>query len=267
MDLVADDGRPERQAGAVGVACGGGPGRLLVEARSVSVRLDRRTVLDSVTMAVHSGEIVTLIGLNGSGKSTLVRVMLGLLKPAGGSVFRASGLRIGYSPQHFQRDLVFPLTVRRFLTLGESAALVDPGAALEEVGAVGVIDSPLSQISGGELQRVMLARALLRKPELLVLDEPLAGVDIAGQGELYGLVAALRDRYGCGVLLVSHDLHLVMAATDQVICLNRHVCCAGTPQKIVQSDEFVSLFGAHVAESFAVYTHAHDHRHDSRALP
>ena len=239
----------------------------LVEARGVSVRFGRQSVLEAVDLTVHAGEIVTLVGLNGAGKSTLVRVLLGIVPPSLGEVVRAPGLRIGYSPQHVHRDPVLPMTVRRFLTLGAPATRERLGTLLDEVGAGAILDHPVAEISGGELHRVLLARALLREPGLLVLDEPLAGVDVSSQSDLYRLIATIRDRYGCGVLLVSHDLHLVMAATDTVVCLNRHVCCTGHPHAIARHPEFVSLFGPHVASGLAVYHHSHDHRHDAHGEP
>lgn len=239
----------------------------LVEARRVSLRFGRRSVLEEVNLSVHAGEIVTLVGLNGAGKSTLVRVLLGIIRPDLGDVVRAPGLRIGYSPQHVHRDPILPMTVRRFLTLGAPATRERLETLLGEVGAGAILDHPLAEISGGELHRVLLARALLREPGLLVLDEPLAGVDVTSQSELYGLIAAIRDRYGCGVLLVSHDLHLVMAATDTVVCLNRHVCCTGHPRAITRHPEFISLFGPHLASGLAVYQHSHNHRHDALGEP
>lgn len=239
----------------------------LVEARGVSVRFGRRNVLEGVDLAVHPGEIVTLIGLNGAGKSTLVRVLLGIVAPTRGRVVRAAGLRIGYAPQHVHRDPVLPMTVQRFLTLGAPAARGRLETLLDEVGAGAILDHPVADISGGELHRVLLARALLREPGLLVLDEPLAGVDVTSQNELYRLIASIRDRYGCGVLLVSHDLHLVMAATDTVVCINRHVCCTGHPRAITRDPAFVSLFGSHVAGALAIYQHSHDHHHDALAEP
>ena len=239
----------------------------LVEARGVSVRFGRRRVLDSVDIAVHPGEIVTLVGLNGAGKSTLIRVLLGIVRPNFGEVVRVPGLRVGYSPQHVHRDPILPMTVRRFLTLGAPAPQARLEALLEEVGAGAILAHPLAEISGGELHRVLLARALLREPGLLVLDEPLAGVDVTSQSELYQLIATIRDRHGCGVLLVSHDLHLVMAATDTVVCLNRHVCCSGHPGTITSHPEFISLFGPYVSSTLAVYRHSHDHRHDALGEP
>jgi zinc transport system ATP-binding protein len=239
----------------------------LIDARGITVSYEGRNILDGVDLQVARGEIVTLIGLNGAGKSTLVRTLLGLITPRSGRVVRAPGLRIGYSPQHIARDAALPLSVGRFLTLGARASRTRLAALLDEVGVGALLDSQLAEISGGELHRVLLARALLREPDLLVLDEPLAGVDVTGQSELYRLIAALRDRYGCGVLLVSHELHVVMAATDRVVCINHHVCCTGHPESVTRHPEFVALFGNHVAKVLAVYTHDHDHAHDVTGAP
>lgn len=235
----------------------------LVETRGVSVDFGERRVVDNVDLKVSPGEIVTLIGLNGSGKSTLVRTVLGLIEPTHGAIIRRAGLTVGYSPQHIHQDATLPMTVERFLTLGARAPRPRLESLLAEVGAGAVLDSQVADISGGEMHRVLLARALLREPDLLVLDEPLAGVDVSGQSELYRLIAKLRDRRGCGVLLVSHDLHVVMAATDTVVCVNHHVCCKGHPESVAQHPEFVSLFGQSVADVLAVYIHRHDHRHDA----
>nr|VFK63910.1 MAG: zinc transport system ATP-binding protein [Candidatus Kentron sp. TUN] len=234
----------------------------LIEARGVSMQWNGRRILDKVDLSVGRGEIVTLVGLNGSGKTTLVRIMVGLLAPDAGEIIRSPGLRIGFSPQSIQRDLTLPITVERFLTLGADAPRSRLNALLEEVGVGDLLDSQIANISGGELHRIILARALLREPDLLVLDEPMAGVDISGQSDLYRLIAHIRDRRGCGVLLVSHDLHMVMAATDSVVCLNHHVCCTGHPESVTQHPEFVSLFGKRVSEVLTVYTHHHNHRHD-----
>ncbi len=233
----------------------------LLELRDVGVRFAGQDVLQDVQLTLRAGEIVTLIGPNGAGKTTLVRTVLGLLKPDRGEVQRKPRLRIGYMPQKLHVDPTLPLSVERFLRLVPGVKRSAAQAALQEVGAVQVLDSPLQSISGGELQRVLLARALLREPELLVLDEPVQGVDIAGQAELYRLIGQLRERYGCGVLMVSHDLHLVMSATDQVVCLNRHVCCSGHPEQVSNDPAFVEMFGQD-ARSLAVYHHHHDHDHD-----
>ena len=233
----------------------------LIRLAGVGVTFAGQSVLQDVQLSVKPGEIVTLIGPNGAGKTTLVRAVLGLLKPDTGSVWRKPKLRVGYMPQKLHVDATLPLSVLRFLRLVPGVTRADVQAALAEVGAEQVIDSPLQSISGGELQRVLLARALLREPELLVLDEPVQGVDVAGQAELYRLITQLRDRHGCGVLMVSHDLHLVMSTTDQVVCLNRHVCCSGHPEQVSFDPAFVELFGED-AKSLAVYTHHHDHEHD-----
>jgi zinc transport system ATP-binding protein len=235
----------------------------LIRAQGIDRRFGGRPVLSGVSLAVHPAEIVTLIGPNGAGKTTLLRILLGLMPPDGGTVERRRDLRIGYMPQRIAIDELLPLPVRRFLELGRPADRGAIAAALDEVKAAHVIDSPIQAISGGELRRVLLARALLRDPELLVLDEPVQGVDVIGQGDLFRLILAIRDRRGCGVLMVSHDLHLVMAATDTVLCLNRHVCCTGRPETVSRHPEYIALFGARDADALALYTHHHDHVHDA----
>ena len=233
----------------------------LIRLEQVGVTFAGEAVLDSIDLSVAPGQIVTLIGPNGAGKTTLVRAVLGLLKPHRGKVWRKPKLRIGYMPQKIQVDATLPLSVLRFLRLVPGVDRAAALSALQEVGAEQVIDNPIQTISGGEMQRVLLARALLRQPELLVLDEPVQGVDIAGQSELYRLIGRLRRRYGCGVLMVSHDLHLVMSATDRVVCLNRHVCCSGHPEQVSSDPVFRELFG-NDARSLAIYHHQHDHQHD-----
>ena len=226
----------------------------LIRLEQVVVTFAGQNVLDNIELSVEPGQIVTLIGPNGAGKTTLVRAVLGLLKPDSGSVWRKPKLRVGYMPQKLHVDPTLPLSVLRFLRLVPGVDRARALAALKEVGAEQVIDSPVQSVSGGEMQRVLLARALLREPELLVLDEPVQGVDVAGQAELYSLITRLRDRHGCGVLMVSHDLHLVMSTTDQVVCLNRHVCCSGHPEQVSGDPAFVELFGKN-AQSLAIYHH------------
>ena len=239
----------------------------LARVRAITMRLGGRTVLDRVDLRVRAGEIVTLVGPNGSGKTTLVRIVLGLVKPGAGEVWRRPALRIGYVPQQLQVDRTLPLTVRRFITMGRGARHDRLDEVLTEIGIGYALDQPFQDISGGEARRAMIARALLQDPELLVLDEPTANVDVAGQGEFFDLVRAIRDSRDCGVLLVSHDLHLVMAATDYVVCINGHVCCSGVPETVASDPEFLALFGAKTAASHGVYTHAHDHRHDLSGEP
>ncbi len=233
---------------------------LLAETRGVQLSLRGRRVLDHVDLAVHRGEIVTLIGPNGAGKSTLVKVLLGLMKADQGSVYLRPDLRIGYMPQRLTIDPVLPLTVRRFLTLGKRCSETRMREVLQEVGAGELLETPIQNTSGGELQRILLARALLRDPDLLILDEPVQGVDITGQLDLYRLISRIRDRLNCGILMVSHDLHLVMATTDRVLCLNQHVCCSGHPEDVSSDPAYLALFGS--PPGLAVYTHHHNHRHD-----
>ena len=239
----------------------------LISARGLELSFAGKPVLGDVDFDIHEGEIVTLIGPNGAGKSTLVRVLLGLVKVDGGSVRRRRDARIGYVPQRIDIDATIPMTVQRFLSLGERVSQDDIAARLNEAGAGHVLGRQISKLSGGELQRVVLARALLRSPNLLVLDEPVRGVDYAGEAELYNLFARLRDTRGLGVLLVSHDLHVVMASSDRVICLNQHVCCSGVPQSVAQHPEYTRLFGAEAARALGLYQHHHDHRHGPAGEP
>jgi zinc transport system ATP-binding protein len=240
-------------------ADGGDP---LLQAKGITVDFGDRRILECVDIAVRAGEIVTLIGPNGSGKTTLVRVVLGHLKPGAGAVRRRAGLTIGYLPQRFVFDTTLPLTVRGFLDLPKPRPEPRLREALAEVGVAETLNQAVQELSGGELQRLLLARALLREPDLLVLDEPLQGVDFGGQIALFQLIAEVRRRRGCGVLMVSHDLHLVMAGTDRVVCLNRHVCCSGAPDSVSRHPEYLSLFGPKAAEGLAVYAHDHDHKHE-----
>lgn len=233
---------------------------LTVENVSFSVR--GRCILDAVSLQVSAGEIVTLIGPNGAGKSTLVRSVLGLLRPDAGRIQLQSGIRIGYMPQRLHIDHSLPLSVRRFITLGTHASQQQVQALLHEVGAAHILNAPLQAISGGECQRMLLARALLREPQLLVLDEPMQGVDLNGQYELYDLIGKLRGERGCGILMISHDLHFVMVTTDQVVCLNRHVCCSGRPDQVATHPAYQELFGLDITKRLAVYQHHHSHRHN-----
>lgn len=239
----------------------------LISARDLSVERDGRRLIESIDLDIAQAEIVTLIGPNGAGKSTLVRALLGLIPITRGAVHRRTGLIVGYVPQRFDVDRALPMTVERFLRLGGATDQARLHEALAEVGASRVAGQQIASLSGGELQRVVLARALLRRPQLLVLDEPVRGVDYAGEAELYELIATLRDQHKLGVLLVSHDLHVVMARSDRVVCINRHVCCSGIPQTVARDPEYVRLFGADAARAFAVYHHEHDHRHDLTGEP
>ncbi len=234
----------------------------LIEAHGLGLTLGGRPILQHIDLDVAPGEIVTLIGPNGAGKTMLIRLLLGLTPPDAGNVRRRDGLVVGYLPQKTVIDSSLPMTARRLLSLARPIDAATADGHLAEVGASGLADRMIHDLSGGELQRVLLARALLREPELLVLDEPVQGVDFSGEIELYDLITRIRKRRGCGVLLVSHDLHLVMASTDRVVCLNGHVCCSGKPEAVSRHPEYLSLFGPQAVGGLAVYAHAHDHHHE-----
>ncbi len=229
----------------------------LITLQNIHKQFGGQTILEDISLTIEKGQILTLIGPNGAGKTTLVKVALGLLAAGSGERLCADDLRVGYMPQKLHIDPTMPLTVNRFLALA-GASSIECKQALTTVGIPHLIDQPVHGLSGGELQRVLLARALLRHPNLLVLDEPVQGVDVNGQQALYQLINQLRRQLNCGVLMVSHDLHLVMAATDQVVCLNRHICCYGSPQQVTHNPAFIELFG----EKTAFYSHDHDHRHN-----
>lgn len=241
--------------------------RALLSGRGLELSFSGKPVLSDIDFDIHEREIVTVIGPNGAGKSTLVRALLGLVKLDGGGVRRRRDTRIGYVPQRLDIDPAIPMTVERFLSLGERLSRDAIAGTLQEVGAQHTLARQVGQLSGGELQRVVLARALLRAPNLLVLDEPVRGVDYTGEAELYNLFTRLRDTRGLGVLLVSHDLHVVLASSDRVVCLNQHVCCSGVPETVAQHPEYVRLFGAEAARSFGLYHHHHDHRHGPGGEP
>ena len=191
----------------------------------------------------------------------MVKIVLGLSKPSAGSVKLRKNLRVGYMPQRLHVDNSMPISVQKFLQLAVRAKPELIEQVLSEVKASQLLHSQIHSLSGGELQRVLLARALIQEPEFLVLDEPVQGVDINGQAELYALISSIRDRHQCGILMVSHDLHLVMSATDEVICLNQHVCCHGHPEQVSNDPAYLELFGKKQAESLAVYAHHHNHNH------
>lgn len=235
--------------------------KTLVSCEHVAWRRDGLDVLQDVSFTIASREIVTLIGPNGAGKTSLVNLVIGLAEPTGGLITRRDKLRLGYMPQHLRFDSSLPLSVERFLRLATTERKTLAHYS-ERLGITSLLGQQLQNLSGGELQRVLLTRAVLRKPELLVLDEPTQGVDVLGQAELYRHISELRDELGCGVLMVSHDLHLVMAKTDTVICLNRHICCHGAPESVARHPEYLQLFGKQAAEDIAIYTHHHDHEHD-----
>lgn len=247
--------------GAASGRAGGAGSDILVELVDAGIRRNGRWLVRGVDLTVRRGEIVTLIGPNGSGKSTTVKMALGIWKPDEGTVRSKPSLRVGYVPQKVAVDWTLPLTVERLMTLTGKLPEQRIREAMATAGIEHRAKAEVQTLSGGEFQRALLARALARNPELLVLDEPVQGVDFTGEIAIYQLIREIRDRTGCGVLLISHDLHVVMAQTDTVVCLNGHVCCRGAPAQVLESPEYVRLFGARAAETLAIYRHHHDHTH------
>ncbi len=236
----------------------------LIQAQHIHHSFDGKKVLHDISLTLQPNEIVTLIGPNGAGKSTLLKILLKLLPATQGTVWHKPQLRIGFMPQKIHIDDALPLRVKRFLELGLSRDTQKRNdttilqKTIETLSLEPLLDTPIQQVSGGEMQRVLLARALLRSPELLVLDEPVQGVDLNGQTELYHLINQIQQHYGCGILMVSHDLHVVMKSTHKVLCLNQHICCSGHPQAISTDPAFQNLFGEGY-EEVAFYEHRHDH--------
>lgn len=233
----------------------------LIETQDLRLAYGGRTVLHDVNIAISRGEIVTVVGPNGSGKSSLLRALIGAIRPVQGRVIRAKGLRIGYVPQSLSIDSTLPLTVTRFLNLPSRVPADVALAALNDAGVPELAERQLGALSGGQFQRVLLARALLQSPDILILDEATQGLDQPGAARFYQQIEAVRQSRGCAVLMVSHDLHVVMAASDRVLCLNGHVCCEGTPQVVADAPEYRALFGTGTQGALALYRHDHDHDH------
>jgi len=233
----------------------------LIELKNAGVKRAGKWLARGITFSLHAGEIVTLIGPNGAGKTTSAKMALGLLDLDEGAALQKPELRVGYVPQKVSIDWTLPLKVNRFLNLTGSCSETEINEALAMTGTSHLLDSEVNTLSGGEFQRVLLSRAIAKKPELLVLDEPVQGVDNAGEEALYSLIETIAKNLNCGVLLISHDLHFVMSATTHVICLNGHICCSGTPRAVSTSSEFRTLYGSKISANLAIYEHMHDHTH------
>ena len=234
----------------------------LIALKNLSVTYGGNTVLSNVTFGIAAGEIVTIVGPNGSGKSTLLRSVIGAQMPSQGSVTRSPDLRIGYVPQKLHIDPTLPMTVRRFLSLPDRVSDQQAVEALQQAGAGQLSSRQMADLSGGQFQRVLLARALLCKPQLLILDEATQGLDQPGSAAFYQQIETLRETLGCAILMVSHELHVVMAASDRVICLNGHICCEGEPEHVASAPEYRALFGSGTQGALALYRHEHNHSHD-----
>ena len=235
---------------------------ILVRLKDAGYQQNDKWLVKGVSLEVEKGKIVTLIGPNGSGKSTTAKIALGIFKKIEGEVEKYTN-KIGYVPQKISIDWTLPLRVYDFLTLTENISEVAIDEALSLTGVIHLKNKNLGNLSGGEFQRVLLARAISKKPELLVLDEPVQGVDFTGEIALYELIKKISDQLNCGILLISHDLHTVMSATDHVVCLNGHVCCSGSPIDVAKNNEYKALFGEQASQILTRYEHKHDHVHTS----
>ena len=233
----------------------------LVALDNAGLSISNKWLVREVTMKVNAGEIVTLIGPNGSGKSTTAKMALGIMAPSEGSVYRCKNARVSYVPQRLSIDWTMPLDVNRFISLTRFLDKKAVKKALSMTETEHLYNAEVRTLSGGEFQRVLIARAIAHSPQFLVLDEPVQGVDFNGEIALYKLIENIRNELNCGIILISHDLHVVMSTTDRVICLNGHVCCSGTPAFVATEPEFRALFGDHAASELAFYKHQHDHEH------
>jgi len=236
----------------------------LIKTRSLGLVFEGRSVLHDVDFTISAGEIVTIVGPNGSGKSSFLKCLIGAVQPTSGTIWRKPGLRIGYVPQKLQLDAAFPMTVARFLRLADGGTAQERATMIAKMGISGILDSQISTLSGGQLQRVLLAHALIARPDLLILDEAAQGLDQPAVTGFYHLIEDVRRDMGCAILMVSHDLHVVMSASDRVVCLNGHVCCQGTPTVVANAPEYRQLFGAGTAGTLALYQHNHDHAHEGQ---
>ena len=236
--------------------------KILVKLKDAGFRLNEKWLVQGVSLQVEKGKIVTLIGPNGSGKSTTAKIALGIYKKIEGEVEKYTN-KIGYVPQKISIDWTLPLRVKDFMLLTDNLDDRTISEALSLTGVIHLKDKNLGDLSGGEFQRVLLARAISKKPELLVLDEPVQGVDFTGEIALYELIKKISEDLNCGILLISHDLHTVMSATDHVVCLNGHVCCSGSPIDVAKNMEYKALFGEQASQTLSIYEHKHDHIHTS----
>ncbi len=240
---------------------------LLLQVRNLSYTQGKRLILDGISFELRRSQITTIIGPNGAGKTTLTNIVNGLISNFEGEIERVPGLRIGYLPQKVYVNTLMPLSVERMLQLTHSATDQEIDHALAQTEVAYLKQRQVASISEGELKRVLLARTTLGQPDLIVLDEPTAGVDVSGEIRMYQLIGELRTQLQCAVLLVSHDLHLVMSQTDHVLCLNQHLCCSGLPESVSQHPEYLALFGQQASDSIAIYAHHHDHEHHVSGEP
>ena len=234
----------------------------LVTIEGLTVTYGGVTALKNVSLDVNAAEVVTIVGPNGSGKTSLLKAIIGAVTPLQGTVKTKQGLKIGYVPQRLNLDPTLPISVGKFMRLTDRVNKKSCAMALQQAGVAKLGDKQMSELSGGQLQRVLLARALLGAPEILILDEATQGLDQPGSADFYYQIEKVRKETGCAVLMISHDLHVVMSTSDRVICLNGHICCSGTPEIVLATPEYKELFGNETNVALALYRHSHDHKHD-----
>jgi zinc transport system ATP-binding protein len=235
--------------------------KVLLSSQNISLYHKDKKVLDDISFELRKGDFITLIGPNGAGKSSLIRVLLGLIKPDKGAIVRSDNVKVGYTPQQFSANEFIPIKVVDFLKLNQKINLDFLNNTSSLTGIKSILQSSLKDLSGGEIQRVLLTRALLGKPNLLILDEPAQNLDVDGQMHLYKLIQEIHQEQGCTVLMVSHDLHRVMKESTQVLCLYHHICCMGQPESILKDSKFNDLFADQMDELMATYEHHHNHKH------
>ncbi|MDC0599013.1 metal ABC transporter ATP-binding protein [Candidatus Pseudothioglobus singularis] len=234
----------------------------LITLNNISLSHNGKNVLDDVSFKLHEGEFITLIGPNGAGKSSLIKVLLGVIKQDSGDITYTDNIRLGYTPQTFSANPFIPISVKDFLTLNQKLDSEFMFKTFELTGVKDLLKSPLKNLSGGELQKVLLTRALLNKPNVLILDEPAQNLDVDGQMQLYKLIQDIHQQQNCAVLMVSHDLHRVMKESTQVLCLYHHICCEGLPESILKDEKFNDLFADQINDLMATYEHHHNHHHE-----
>ena len=234
----------------------------LITLNNISLSHNGKNVLDDVSFKLHEGEFITLIGPNGAGKSSLIKVLLGVIKQDSGDIKYTDNIRLCYTPQTFSANPFIPISVKDFLTLNQKLDSEFMLKTFELTGIKDLLKSPLKNLSGGELQKVLLTRALLNKPNVLILYEPAQNLDVDGQMQLYKLIQDIHQQQNCAVLMVSHDLHRVMKESTQVLCLYHHICCEGLPESILKDEKFNDLFADQINDLMATYEHHHNHHHE-----
>jgi len=230
----------------------------LISAHNISVVKNEKAILKNIDIEINKNDFLTIIGPNGAGKTMLLKCLMEFYKPDSGKIIKKPNLKIGYMPQSINIINTMPLSVQNFITVRKKFDEVSFKKVVSETQTEKIIDKQLSVLSGGEMQRVLLARSLLNNPELLILDEPAQNLDVSGQIYFYNLLQSIYLKRGLSVLMVSHDLHLVMVSTKKVICLSNHICCYGKPQHITKDPEFISMFGKDMANIMAVYQHSNE---------